>query len=364
MSVLLKSLRREIENVGPVSVSEYMVQCLCHPKHGYYMNRDPFGVEGDFTTAPEISQVFGELLGLWAAITWQQMGSPKELHLVELGPGRGTLMSDALRASKAVPGFHEAIKVHLVEISPTLKAKQEKTLKDCGQTVSWHTSFSDIPDGPAVFLANEFFDALPIRQFEKGEKGWAERFVDLEPEGEGLRFVLQHDDGALALMPSSLKDAEEGGFFETSPMSQTIAHALGMRLKEFGGAVLAIDYGYETSAFGETFQALKDHKFDPVLDHPGEADLTAHVDFETLSQSFSEGGAKVWGPMDQGEFLERLGVSQRTQILLKNAADDQRESLIAAHKRLVSPEEMGSLFKVICATHPEMPNPAAFEDYT
>ncbi len=363
MSNLLRSLRREIETVGPISVSDFMMQCLCHPRHGYYMTRDPFGVKGDFTTAPEISQTFGELLGLWAAITWQQMGSPSLMHLVELGPGRGTLMADALRATKPIPGFHEALKVHLVEISPTLKDKQAKALAGLGVDIDWHENFSDIPNGPAVFLANEFFDALPVRQFEKGEKGWAERFVDIEPDGEGLRFVLQPDEAATALMPSNLKGREQDGMmFEISPMSQTIAHALGGRLNEFGGAVLAIDYGYGQPDFGETLQALQGHEYISVLETPGEADLTAHVDFETLSKSFTDGGAKVFGPVGQGTFLERLGIAQRTQALVQNASDDQKGSLISAHKRLVSPDEMGSLFKVICAVHPEMPVPAAFEE--
>ncbi|SCA57041.1 conserved hypothetical protein [Candidatus Terasakiella magnetica] len=362
MSPLHTLLRRQIETNGPVSVSDFMTECLCHPKHGYYMNRDPFGTKGDFTTAPEISQCFGELLGLWAAISWQQMGSPAQMHLVELGPGRGSLMSDALRATQAVPGFHDALNIHLVEISPTLKEKQQASLKDCALKVSWHENFSDIPEGPALFIANEFFDALPIRQFEKGEKGWAERFVDIEPEGEGLRFVLKSDEAALALMPKRLKDRNEAGLFEISPVSQAIAFGLGQRIKEQGGAVLAIDYGHQEADFGETLQALKDHKFAPVLETPGEADLTAHVDFETLAQSFVEGGAKTWGPMGQGEFLERLGIAQRFQALLQTANDDQRTSLIAAHKRLCSPEKMGSLFKVICATHPDHPTPAAFED--
>ncbi len=361
MTALLKSIRREIEATGPISVSDFMAQCLCHPKYGYYMTRDPFGVAGDFTTAPEISQCFGELLGLWAAITWQQMGSPSSLILAELGPGRGTLMSDALRATKAVPGFHEALSIHLVEISLTLKDRQKTTLAGMGPDVFWHDSFSDIPDGPAIFLANEFFDALPIRQFKKGEKGWGERFVDIDPDGAGLRFVLQKDEAATALMSPTLKEKDGSGLFEISPLSQTIAYALGERVKTFGGAVLVIDYGYAIPEFGETLQALKDHQFDPVLAHPGEADITAHVDFQTLMRSFADGGARVFGPLGQGMFLERLGIAQRMQVLLQNANEAQRQSLMAAHKRLVSNEGMGDLFKVVCALHPDQPKPAAFE---
>ncbi|MDV7338052.1 SAM-dependent methyltransferase [Terasakiella sp. A23] len=360
MTDLRNILYREIEATGPISVSDFMTQCLCHPKYGYYMTRDPFGAKGDFTTAPEISQCFGELLGLWAAITWQQMGSPKAFHLVELGPGRGTLMSDALRAVKMVPGFLEAAQVHLVEISPTLKEKQKETLSDFD--IIWHDSVTDIPDGPAIFIANEFFDALPIRQFEKGEKGWAERFIDIDPDNDSLRFVLQSDQAATALMPAPLEDKESvGDRFEISIVSQSIAHMLADRIQNQSGAVLALDYGYAKPAFGETLQALKDHKYIDVLETPGEADLTAHVDFNTLGKSFTEGGAKVWGPMGQGEFLEQLGITQRMQALLENAKDDQKDDIVAAHKRLCSPEEMGSLFKVICATHPNHPAPPAFE---
>lgn len=363
MTSLLKILRQRIENTGPISVSDFMAECLCHPKHGYYMKKDPFGVKGDFTTAPEISQAFGELLGLWAAITWQQMGSPASVHLVELGPGRGTLMSDALRASRAVPGFHEALCVHLVEISPVLKSRQKETLEDSGLDIQWHDDFTHLPDGPAIFIANEFFDALPIRQFEKGEKGWAERFIDLDPDGTGLRFVLQSDQAAQALMPPALKDKDDQGFlFEISSTAQSVAYGLGQRIKEQGGAFLAIDYGYAQPDFGETLQALKNHQYAPVLDHPGDVDLTAHVDFATLAHSFRDGGAKVWGPIGQGLFLERLGIAQRFQTLLQHAKDTQRPSLIAAHKRLTAPEEMGKLFKVLCATHPDQPTPAAFEE--
>lgn len=363
MNKLLKSLRLQIETTGPISVSDYMIQCLCHPRYGYYMTRDPFGEKGDFTTAPEISQAFGELLGLWAAITWQQMGSPAQLHLVELGPGRGTLMADALRATKAVPGFHDTLNVHLVEISPTLKEMQKEALKDSGPAIYWHENFNDVPDGPAIFLANEFFDALPVRQFEKGAKGWAERFIDIEPEGEGLRFVLKSDEAATALMSPVLKGAEKlGDRFEISPLSQTIAHALGERIQQFGGAVLAVDYGYAQPGFGETLQALKGHEYADVLQNPGEADLTAHVDFTTLGRSFEDGGARLYGSVTQGDFLERLGIAQRMQALVNTARDDQKGSLIAAHRRLVSPEEMGKLFKVICAVHPDMPVPAAFEE--
>jgi NADH dehydrogenase [ubiquinone] 1 alpha subcomplex assembly factor 7 len=363
LSALLSTLRRRIDSLGPLSVADYMSECLCHPRFGYYMTRDPFGQKGDFITAPEISQTFGELLGLWAAITWQQMGSPAVLHLVELGPGRGTLMKDALRASSMVSGFHDALQVHLVEISPRLIEKQKASLEGSGPKISWHGSFSDIPDGPAIFIANEFFDALPIRQFEKGTKGWAERFIDIEPDGEGLRFVLKSDEAALALMPKSLKGTEKtSDLFEISVLSQTIAHALGERLKEFGGAVLVIDYGYEQPAFGETLQALKKHHFHPVLETPGEADLTAHVDFQTLGNSFSEGGASVYGPMGQGDFLTALGITQRTEKLIANVTLEIQKDLVAAYERLTSPDEMGTLFKVICATHPNHPIPAGFEE--
>lgn len=362
MSQLASFLMREIGATGAMSLGTYMAQCLCHPKYGYYMKQDPFGAAGDFTTAPEISQMFGELVGLWTASVWQQMGNPKNFRLVELGPGRGTLMQDVLRATRGVPGFHAAMDVHLVDVSPVLRMMQKTKLENCGVTVSWHENFADVPDGPALFIANEFFDALPVRQFEKGETGWCERCVDIAPSTQDLRLVLRPDEAAGAFLPEGLEAPTRGDVIEASPMSRTIAHGVGERLAAQGGAILVLDYGYEVPGFGDTLQAVKGHEYTDILSEPGTADLSAHVDFTTLGRCFEQGGAKVFGPLTQGEFLERLGIAQRAQILLKSASDEQRKNLVAAHRRLVHPEEMGQLFKVMCALHPDQPAPAAFEE--
>lgn len=358
----MASLKRRILAGGPMGLNDYMAECLCHPQMGYYMRQDPFGVRGDFTTAPEITQMFGELLGLWAVSVWQQMSCPKSVHLIELGPGRGTLMADALRAAQSLPDFIKAVEVHLVEISPALKACQKQTLAPHADTVTWHDSLHSLPDGPGIIIANEFFDALPLRQFELGDQGWAERCVGLTQDGSGLRYVLKKDEAVRAFIPDQLLDqAEPGAIFETSPLSATLAHVLGDRIATFGGALLAIDYGYDKTGFGETFQALKDHTYHDPLVSPGDADLTAHVNFATLGQSFAEGGAEVFGPVGQGVFLESLGLSQRANILMRQAQGAQRDSLMAAHRRLSHPDEMGTLFKAICATAPGQGIPAGFE---
>lgn len=360
---LLAHIRRRIENTGPLSVADYMAECLCHPQHGYYMSRDPLGQAGDFTTAPEISQMFGEMIGLWLGVTWQQMGAPSPIHIVELGGGRGTLMRDALRAADKVAGFSQAAAIHMVEISPVLQQKQQASLADWGEAVSWHADIDQLPAGPSLIIANEFFDALPVRQFEKGAKGWAERFVDLDLESEGLRFVLQADEAARALMPAALKDraVEEGALFELGVPAQSIALALGQKIAAEGGAVLAIDYGYAEADFGDTLQALKNHQFVSPLEECGTADLTTHVNFGMLGEALKTGGVVVHPLLGQGMFLEYLGITARAQALLDHAAEEsQKGAIVAAHKRLCDPAEMGQLFKVLCATDPRMPPPPPF----
>jgi len=353
MSALLHHIRRRIESTGPLSIADYMAECLCHPKHGYYMKQDPFGVDGDFVTAPEISQIYGEMLGLWCGVVWQQLGQPSPFYLVELGGGRGTLMQDALRAARKIPGFLAAVHVHMVEISPVLKVKQQEALRTYGEQITWQSEIDALPDGPSVILANEFFDALPIRQFEKGEKGWAERFVDLDPEGDGLRYVLQQDEAARALMPQALQDKEapQGALFEICVPAQSIAYALGQKIADHGGALLAIDYGYEQADFGETLQALQSHQPISPLASCGDADVTAHVNFDMLATALRDGGAQVYDIQGQGMFLEQLGITERAQRLLGHLkTDSEKDTLVAAHKRLCDPAEMGTLFKVMCAS--------------
>ncbi|MEK9723414.1 MAG: SAM-dependent methyltransferase, partial [Rhodospirillaceae bacterium] len=287
MAGLIDIIRRQILLQGPMTVAQYMEFCLAHPEHGYYRKRDPLGVAGDFTTAPEISQMFGELLGLWAGVVWQGMGEPNPVRLVELGPGRGTLMADARRAARMVPGFADALRVHLVETSPVLRARQAATLADADP--AWHGTDADIPPGPAIVFANEFLDALPVRQFQRGAAGWRERLVGLTADGERLEFVLSPPQPINPLLPDSRKTAAPGAIVEVSPAVLNIAGRLGARIVRDGGAALIVDYG---GAGGATLQAVRDQKYWDPLAAPGDADLTAHVDFAMLTAALKATGAR------------------------------------------------------------------------
>ena len=262
MSALGDEIRALIGQEGPISLERYMALALTHPTHGYYMKRDPFGAEGDFTTAPEISQMFGELIGLWAAEVWAAMGCPNPLRLIELGPGRGTLMSDALRAARVAPEFRAALDVCLIETSPTLAAIQHDTLLTAGAPVSWAAQLEDAPDGPAIMIANEFLDALPIRQYVRGPRGWRERLVGLDGAGE-LTF-------GLAAEPERYikAQAQEGDVLEVSAIGHRLMFALGARLARQGGAALFIDYGHTATGFGDTLQALRAHRMVDPLGRP------------------------------------------------------------------------------------------------
>lgn len=347
MSALKELLIRRIKAEGPITLAEYMSNCLLHPEHGYYATRDPFGQKGDFVTAPEISQMFGELVGLALAQSWMDQGSPSVFTLAELGPGRGTLMSDILRATKIVPGFHDAAQIVLVEASETLKSVQAETLK--GFDVEWLPDVSALPDQPHWLIANEFFDALPIRQFERGETGWRERLV--HADGDNLGFGLAHETSYEDLA-NRLEDTKQGDIVETCPAAAGIIRAIGDRIANNGGAALIFDYG-DWHSLGDTFQALKAHEPVNPFDNPGEADLTAHVDFEALSLASP---CKLSRITPQGVFLERLGIVQRAQTLAQNLSGEILEDHISAFRRLTHPEEMGTLFKVM-ALYPEGANP-------
>ncbi|MCP4817928.1 MAG: class I SAM-dependent methyltransferase, partial [Shimia sp.] len=314
----------------------FMTEALLHPTHGYYTTRDPLGAAGDFTTAPEISQMFGELIGLALAQVWLDQGSPAPFTLAELGPGRGTLMADILRATRQVPGFQDAAEVHLVEASPTLRAKQ----KDAIGAATWHHSVDDLPEQPLFLVANEFFDALPIRQFQRGPDGWHERLI--ATRDGGLNFALGPELPQPHL-EHRLADTSENQIVETCAPALSVADTIGSRIQSHGGAALLIDYGDWTSR-GDTLQALQNHAPVDPLATPGEADLTAHVDFEPIAQS----APCAHSPLTpQGVFLERLGITQRAQILAPRLSGEALESHIAAHRRLTHPQEMGNLFKVL-----------------
>lgn len=366
MNDLLALLRERIGDAGPLTIAEYMETALTDPTHGYYTGRDPLGADGDFITAPEISQIFGELCGLWLAVAWQNMGAPDSVTLVELGPGRGTLMSDIVRATENIPGFADAIRIHLVEASPALRSAQEATLAEHDLAVPpmWHDRFENVPEGPMLLVANEFFDAMPIRQLMRTRDYWLERCVDTDPDPdkETLGYVLvpPRDKDAL-IVPPGLEEGENGEFIEICPAGQTIAHAIGKRLADHGGVALVIDYGHAESAAGETLQAVKNHEFHDVLVDPGEADLTAHVDFAALSHAAFTGGAQAWGPIPQGHFLAALGIETRAHALMSTASAEQQHEIESGAKRLVDPEQMGSLFKVMAITPKGVTPPAVFE---
>ena len=341
MTLLLDNLLTRIARTGPMTLADFMTDCLLHPVHGYYTTRDPLGAVGDFTTAPEISQMFGELLGLWLAQVWMDQGAPAPFLLAELGPGRGTLMADVLRATRAVPGFHDAARLHLVEISPALRAKQAEALE--GQDITFHDHLASLPDGPLFLLANEFFDALPIRQFQRGKTGWHERMIGAE--GDRLIWGLGPESG-LELLDDRLANTTEGQIVEVNTPALPLAEDIGRRIAAHGGAALIVDYG-DAVSIGDTFQALKAHKPIDPLTCPGQADLTAHVDFETLARAAADIGCRYTRLTPQGVFLERLGITARAQALAKSGGNETLEAVAAAHRRLTHPDEMGNLFKVL-----------------
>ncbi len=348
-------IRRRIEVAGPMPVSQYMSLCLAHPEYGYYITRDPLGRDGDFTTSPEISQMFGELIGLWAAAVWKAMGSPVNLNLVELGPGHGTLMRDALRAAQVVPDFHAAVSVHMVEVSPLLSRMQRQTLSGLGVPVAWHRSLDEVPEGQFIAIANEFFDALPVNQMIKQGNGWYQRVVEIDRVGN-LAFGLAEDmiPHFDRLLPTRVREAPEGALYEWR--SDQVALELGRRIARNQGAALAIDYGYVESEPGETLQAVGEHNYADPLIVPGMVDLTAHVDFEALVHAAESMGARAHGPLTQGEFLTRLGIEARAAALKASATPDQVMEIDSATVRLtdMSRTGMGELFKVIGLAHPAL----------
>lgn len=360
MTPLGRRLAALIRAQGPIPVGLYMSECLADPEHGYYMRRDPLGADGDFTTAPEISQMFGELIGLWCADVWQRMGAPDPVVLLELGPGRGTLMADVVRAAGAVPAFRAALDVHLVEISPALRARQEQVLAAVGAT--WHDRLEEVPDGPTLVVANEFFDALPVRQFVRTGRGWRERLVDVDPAAgdDRLCFALAPEPAPEAVFGDREPGGDEGAVIELRPAGEALAGELARRLAGHGGAALIIDYGPAESGVGDSLQAVRGHAFHPVLDDPGECDLTAHVDFAALARAARRAGAAVHGPVTQGAFLARLGIATRAAMLAAGNAARRRE-VEAAVRRLTAPDAMGELFKVMALADPALPAPAGFE---
>jgi len=357
-TALEAAIRAEIARHGPMPLDRYMALCLGDPEHGYYMTRDPFGRGGDFTTAPEISQVFGELIGVWCAQCWSDLGKPDRLAIVELGPGRGTLMADLLRTARAVPHFDRAIAVHLVEMSPALKARQRDTLADDLARVAWHDAIADLPAGPMLMIANEFFDAIPVRQLERCDSAWFERVVHADGE-HGLSIGLAAEP--VAAPPTSLSAApDDGAVLELAPERSRIAEMLGAKIARHGGAGVIVDYGHAASVYGDTLQAVRGHRFARLTEAPGQCDLTAHVDFEALASGFRAGGAVVSQTIEQRDFLAALGIDARRAALARSAAPAQADEVVAGVARLTDCEGMGTLFKVCAISAPDAPVPYPF----
>jgi len=351
VNALTDHLITRITNQGPLTIADYMAECLLHPTLGYYPTRDPLGTAGDFTTAPEISQMFGELIGLSLAQAWLDQGQPETFVLAELGPGRGTLMADALRAIAGVPAMAKAAQVHFVEVSPVLRAAQAQAVPQA----TWHDGAETLPDLPLFVIANEFFDALPIRQFVRDGTGWRERQVGVV---DGALAIGLSQAAPLAELEPRLNDTKDGDLVETCTAATGVMAQIGTRIAARGGAALIIDYG-DWVSLGDTFQALRSHTSEGPLVSPGQADLTAHVDFAALSAVCAPATYSLLTP--QGVFLERLGITQRAQALAKNLSGPALDAHIAAHHRLTHPAEMGNLFKVMGVTPKGAPPLAGLE---
>ncbi len=357
MTALAGLLRRLILEEGPLDIGRYMTLALGHPVHGYYTSRDPLGASGDFITAPEISQLFGELVGLALVQFWLDSGRPRPAMLVELGPGRGTLAADALRAARVAPGFLEGAELHLVEASPVLRVRQAELL--AWKEPRWHETLDSIPStAPLLVIANEFFDVLPLRQFVRREGRWHERLVGLDEAG-GFRFVLAPYPAPLSAPGTG--ESAEGAVLELALAREAQAQALGQRLSEQGGMALVIDYGEEKPSFVDTFQAVRGHQSIGPLAAPGESDLTAHVDFGALARAAQRGGAAAYGPVPQALYLRRLGIELRLEQLMSRAGAAQAQVLEASVRRLTAADAMGQLFKVLALTAPGAPVPPGFD---
>ncbi len=352
-------LKARIRAHGPMGVDAFMAACLWDEAGGYYRRADVLGRRGDFVTAPEMTQVFGELLGLWAAVVWEAMGRPEPLRLVELGPGRGTAMADALRAARrAAPAFAEALHVHLVERSPGLKHMQEARLEGAGVPLAWHGGIEDVPPGASILLANEFLDALPVRQFVHVAGRWCERLVGLDDHAR-FAFVTGPAQDAAPEGMDWPKDSSDGAIWETRALGDII-DPLARRARDAPLAALFIDYGHERTRVGETLQAVRGHRYASALEAPGAADLSAHVDFEALARAAHGAGLAVDGPMPQAAFLGALGMAERAARLMRDADPRAAQAVETAVARLMAPQGMGGRFKAMVLRHGALAPPPPF----
>jgi NADH dehydrogenase [ubiquinone] 1 alpha subcomplex assembly factor 7 len=357
VNVLGARIAEMITAEGPLSVAQYMAMCLHDPQGGAYASRQTIG--RDFITAPEISQTFGELCGLWAVQAWHDQGRPERPRLVELGPGRGTLMADALRAIRAAaPEYLKNSDVTLVESSPVLAEVQREKLKPFGVNIAWRERFDEsLGDRPLFLLANEFFDCAPVRQFVRTPRGWCERMVIVKDDK--LCFALAPMPVDMSVIPPDRAAAPDGGVYEIAPSALALAEEIASVVEYRGGVALVVDYGYDVPGFGETLQAVERGEFADALSHPGESDLSAHVDFAALARAARAGGAIVSGPVPQGEFLASLGIRPRAERLT-SANPDRADELVTAVDRLVHPAKMGTLFKALAISPKLAPRPPGF----
>ncbi|MGL3604947.1 class I SAM-dependent methyltransferase [Rhizobium sp. G187] len=353
---LAEKIKSLIVANGPISISDFFALCLADPEHGYYKTRHPFGRAGDFVTAPEISQLFGEMLGVFMIDTWQRHGEPRDVRLVEIGPGRGTMMADMLRViARAAPGLYETANVHLVETSGLLKLTQRESLASHGDKITWHDSFDEVPEGFTLLAANELFDAIPIRQFVKTPAGFVERMVGLGQAGE-LSFTLGTAILDASMLPEGISPPADGAIFEVAPARQSVMLTICERLRACHGTALIIDYGHMVTNYGDTLQAVRAHQFDPPLAHPGLADLTSHVDFENLARTAVAAGIHLNGCMHQGDFLVGLGIEERASALGRGKDEATQQGIIDAVTRLAAAGNgnMGELFKVMAVSSPAL----------
>ncbi len=354
MTPLEQKIRDQIAITGPISIATFWAQALFDPQHGYYTTKEPFGSNGDFITAPEVSQMFGEMLAAWWVATVQTNGLTN-IALVEIGPGRGTLMADMLRTIAQIdPKMRGTLHVYMVEASPRLTKIQQQALANSGFKIEWHETPETLPEQPLGIIANELFDAIAIRQFEKTSQGWTERCIAIDDHNE-LCFTLGTARLDAAIVPNSAADL--GTIFEYSPAREAFMQTLAQHVALDGGFGLLIDYGHAKSGFGDTIQGVKSHQFASVLANIGSIDITSHVDFETLGLATKLAGAKAWPMLEQGEFLSRLGIKERADRLVKSAPQ-QSINISLSLDRLIGIEQMGKLFKVLGVSHPDIVLPA------
>lgn len=359
---LLDKIKHIIALNGPISIAEYMHICMADPEHGYYKTQEAIGRQGDFITAPEVSQMFGELIGIWCITTWQQLGKPSPFCLAELGPGKGTLMQDLLRAVKNNSEFMNAAQVVLVETSEALKKVQKSKLPEDlveSEKIKWEIDINKLPQMPVIFVANEFFDVVPFRQYVKKQSGWHEIGIGLSPDNSLQKMALANQIEPSQL-PANANDEPEGAVFEHAPAREAIMQTLAEQINKHSGAALIIDYGHLTSCFGDTFQAMAQHAYADPLAAPGEHDLTSHVDFQPLATAAQAAGLQSVHTATQGEFLLNLGLLERAGNLGRGKDEADQNRIRSEVERLAAPDQMGTLFKVMAIASSDI-KPSGFE---